>query len=69
MGLFNILLIVFAFGGTKCFEDFMTVGNSSILIVEEKLPFFEAEKKCKAMGSNLVEFWTEDEWNEVIYLS
>ena len=67
MGLFNILLIVFAFGGTKCLEDFMTVGKSSILIVEEKLPFFEAEKSCKAMDSNLVEFWTEDEWNEVIY--
>ena len=60
------IMISFLFGMSHCLENFTTVGSSKILIVEEMLPFFKAEKKCKAMGSNLVEFWTEDEWKEVI---
>ena len=49
----------------QCSENFTTVGNSKMLIVEKRLPFIEAEENCRDMGSELVEFWNEDEWNEV----
>ena len=65
MGLQNILLIAFLIGRSQCYESFTTVGNSEMLIVEEKLTFYQAEEKCRERGSKLVEFWNEDEWNEV----
>ena len=65
MSLGNILLVVFLIGRSQCYESFTTVGNSKMLIVEEKLPFFEAEEICRDKGSALVEFWNEDEWKEV----
>ena len=49
----------------QCSQNFTTVGNSKMLIVEKKLPFIEAEENCRDMGSELVEFWNEDEWKEV----
>ena len=65
MDLGSILLFVFLLGRSQCFENFTTVGNSKMLIEERKLSFIEAEDNCKDMGSQLVEFWNEDEWKEV----
>ena len=58
-------MVVFLIGRSKCSKDFTNVGNSKMLIVEEKLTFFEAEEKCREKGSALVEFWNADEWKEV----
>ena len=60
------IMISFLFGMSYCMENFTIVGNTEILIVEKRLPFFKAEEKCKERGSNLIEFWSEDEWKEVI---
>ena len=65
MDLMSILLVAFLIGRSQCSENFTTVGNSKMLIEERKLSFIEAEDNCKDMGSQLVEFWNEDEWKEV----
>ena len=61
-----IIMISFLFGVSYCLENFTKVGNSEIFIVEKRLPFDKAEKRCKEMGSNLIEFWSEEEWKQVI---
>ena len=66
MSVLNGLLIIFLLRMVECSGNFTTVGNSELLIVEDKLPFLEAEEGCGKMDSVLVEFWNHDEWQEVL---
>ena len=66
MNLLITFVISFLFGMSICSQNVTIVGNTEILVVEKSMPFYRAEKKCKERGSNLIEFWSEDEWKEVI---
>ena len=46
-------------------DGFTEVGDSQLLLVEELLTYNEAKTQCEGLTSNLVEFWNEQEWNEV----
>ena len=48
-----------------CAQTFNKVGDKSMLFVDKKLPFADAERYCAEKNSKLVEFWTADEWKEV----
>ena len=46
-------------------SDFTTVGDSKILLVEEKKSFADAETYCKDLDAQLIEFLGEEDWKQV----
>ena len=46
-------------------DPFIYVGNSKVLYNEAEMTFYEAKEACATMGSNLVEFWDEQDWGQV----
>ena len=48
---------------------FNEVENSFVLHVRAKLPYEEAKVRCQlSHDAHLLEFWNEDEWNEVMII-
>ena len=46
--------------------NFTKVGNNMLLVIDENLKYDDAKTKCSELGSQLVEFQDEYEYNEVI---
>ena len=46
-------------------DGFTEVGASLLLLIEEVLTYNEAKTRCEGFDSKLVEFWNDQEWNEV----
>ena len=46
-------------------SDFVKLGKSRVLYVDQMLSFGNAETFCKNRDSQLIEFWSDTEWREV----
>ena len=46
-------------------EDFTQLASSKVLWVDRRMTYDEAERHCQDLDSNLIEIWTESEWDEV----
>ena len=64
---FLLALLAVFFQKSECADSFTQVGNKFLRIVDQRIPFDAAEKKCQELGSRLVEIWSEDEWNQVYH--
>ena len=41
------------------------VGNTLVRYFDSNKTYVEARRQCLSLGSQLLEIWNEDEWNEV----
>ena len=46
-------------------QGWSRVGGSVLLHVDEQVTRVEAKRRCEDLDSQLVEIWSEQEWNEV----
>merc|ERR1712027_271454 len=64
MGLVLVAVVSLTLGQMED-ESFTIVGNTLVRYFESNKTYVEARRQCLSLGSQLLEIWNEDEWNEV----
>ena len=63
--MFVVGLILMSTLASASTGDFLRLGKSRVLYVDQMLSFGNAEAFCKDRDSQLIEFWSDTEWKEV----